>query len=244
MQRCPQTYAILVAVLTLGVTDMLKAADAATVPYRALFRMAELTPDRIDGSTNVPALFTVRSRIPAMRPQDIRLELEVRKGKAIALSVDSHGAFALPISRALYDENPDLVANQPKGTMMIERARPLAGADGEILGLGEDGRVRYADLFAAQRVRDRVLSEMAAAEDDTPAAPPTRVALLAGGAPATRPSARMLLADATRDMPATPGHADRFELEADAALIKLNPWVQLSPQHRWSIQTLGTTETP
>ena len=54
-------------------------------------------------------------------------------------------------TRPAVDHDRDLVANQPRGTMMIERARPTAGVSGT-LPVDADGRVRYADLFAAQAI--------------------------------------------------------------------------------------------
>lgn len=102
----------------------LRAADdfqPAAMPYRALWEAAQLDASGLTGSTNRQVSFTVSSTNPEVKIGDIALFIDAKAGR-LPIAIATNGIMSLPISAQLFEENPNVVANQPKGSMNINFA--------------------------------------------------------------------------------------------------------------------------
>lgn len=109
-----------------------------TLPYKTLLE----TLQKADGLRDLDHLsvsVTVSSTLPNVSMQDITLTIR-DKSDPIILAVDKTGQFTLPVTPELQAENPDVVSNQPKGTLDLNvtiNIRPP-----------KTTTVRYSDLMA------------------------------------------------------------------------------------------------
>lgn len=115
--------------------------DLARLPYQQLIRIAQS-----DAKAKADAesyKLRIQSRNPSVKPGNIELFLDL-KDKRILLPVDNDGFFEVPHTATLAAENPDLVSNQPRGSLNIfvdlevPRVSPPAIKDGKVL---------YQELF-------------------------------------------------------------------------------------------------
>jgi hypothetical protein len=94
----------------------------------------------------------IRSRDPKVKPSDITLEAKLKSGQVVSIAIAADGAFTLPSSPGLAEEDPPFVANQPKGTMEVsvtfEIKAPAVAAQ------------RYADLMRGLVQSDMVMKRM------------------------------------------------------------------------------------
>jgi hypothetical protein len=79
-----------------------------------------------------------------VKSADIELFLDV-PDKPLILVVDQDGFVEVPNTEELYEANPDLVSNQPRGSMNI--FVDLEVPKVEPPKIGDDGKVKYQDLF-------------------------------------------------------------------------------------------------
>jgi len=86
--------------------------ENASLPYAALHRMASLA--QTSGGKLI-----VRSKLPDVPPQAIEYTIE-SKNDTILLRVTQDGILDVPLSQTLLEENPLVVVNQPKGSLVIE----------------------------------------------------------------------------------------------------------------------------
>lgn len=111
----------LALLLTLLATVMFASVGVAqssgNTPYAVLY--AALKPalevrrfDRLEARSNV------QSKSPTVRPDQIRMEIRSKAGLR-KLSVAANGDFEFPLDDALLSENPEVVSNQPKGSLTL-----------------------------------------------------------------------------------------------------------------------------
>jgi len=115
--------------------------DLARLPYQQLIKIA-----RSDARAKPDAdsyKLRIESRDPTVDSEDIELFLDMEEGPLV-LVVDNDGFVEVPHREDLLESNPDLVANQPKGSLNIffEFRGPEVKAP-EI----EDGKIAYQELF-------------------------------------------------------------------------------------------------
>lgn len=89
----------------------------ATLYYRELYGLKKLEAE-VAGSSNVVMVIRMSSKrgVPA---DQLRVVIESRQGP-IPLRFAPDGSFLMLMSEALYEENPVVRANQPKGTMSLD----------------------------------------------------------------------------------------------------------------------------
>lgn len=115
--------------------------DLARLPYQQLIRIAQ--SDAKSKPEAESYKLRIQSRNPSVKPGNIELFLDL-KDKRILLPVDNDGFFEVPHTATLAAENPDLVSNQPRGSLNIfvdlevPRVSPPAIKDGKVL---------YQELF-------------------------------------------------------------------------------------------------
>jgi hypothetical protein len=115
------------------------AEEAGTTPYAALYQV--LSPvSRINAYDRLVAIERIESKMPGVRPDDIRIVIHARQGP-INVPVARDGEVAFPATDALRDENPPVETNQPKGS--------LALIVNVALRFGDRLRVPWSDVEAA-----------------------------------------------------------------------------------------------
>lgn len=119
----------------------LSYSNLARLPYRQLIKIAQ------SDSRSKPEAESYRLRIQSrnslVSSRDIELYLDV-KDAPIILVVDYDGFVEVPHNRKLLDLNPDLVANQPRGTLNIFVDLELPKVDPPEI---KEGKVEYRELF-------------------------------------------------------------------------------------------------
>ncbi len=115
--------------------------NIAKIPYEALIKIAQSDAAQPKDAD----IYTLRisSKIESVTPGQIELFLD-REKAAQVLKVDANGYFMVPHTAELLEENPDLVSNQPKGSLNLEVKLSLPKPE---LPDIVDGRVRYQALF-------------------------------------------------------------------------------------------------
>ena len=113
----------------------------ARIPYEALIKIAQSDATQPKDAK----IYTLRisSKIGSVKPDKIELYLDREQGPQI-LKVDPNGFFSVPHDEILLKENPELVSNQPKGSLNLEVKLSLPKPE---LPEITDGRVRYKALF-------------------------------------------------------------------------------------------------
>ncbi|MEM7699773.1 MAG: hypothetical protein AAF236_15370 [Verrucomicrobiota bacterium] len=116
-------------------------AELARLPYKQLIKIAE-SDARAKKDAETYRL-RIQSRNPDVGAKDIELVLNVPDAP-IMLVVDNDGFVEIPYSEDLLEKNPDLVANQPRGSLNIF-------VDLEVPKITPpkitNGRVAYQELF-------------------------------------------------------------------------------------------------
>ncbi|NNE91971.1 MAG: hypothetical protein HKN23_10020 [Verrucomicrobiales bacterium] len=122
----------------------------AKLPYQDLIKIAQS-----DASQPKDAkIYTLQisSTRAGVKPSEIELFIDT-PDVPMVLPVSEEGYFQVPYSIDMYEQNPHLVANQPKGSLNISVKLALPKVDPPKI---VDGKVRYQELF-------RPLLEMAKA---------------------------------------------------------------------------------
>jgi hypothetical protein len=115
--------------------------ELARLPYQQLLRIAQSDARAKSDATSYK--LRIQSRNPKITPKDIELFLDV-KDKPLVLVIDNDGFVEVPHNKELVDANPDLVANQPRGSLniFVDLEVPRVSPP-EI----KDGKVAYQELF-------------------------------------------------------------------------------------------------
>lgn len=119
----------------------LSYSSLARLPYRQLIKIAQ-SDSRSEVNAEAYRL-KIESRNSLVSSRDIELYLDV-KGAPLILVVDNDGFVEVPLNEKLMELNPDLVANQPKGTLNIFVDLEIPKVDPPKI---KDGEVDYRELF-------------------------------------------------------------------------------------------------
>lgn len=117
-----------------------KPAEVAQLPYQALVGIARNNADRPNDGEKMMLRISSSEDVAV---EAIKLII-VRAGGETPVEIDENGDFEVPFSDALYDENPMVVSNQPKGTMNLKVMIDLKEMRPKVV----DGKVKYRDLFS------------------------------------------------------------------------------------------------
>lgn len=119
----------------------LSYGDLARLPYAQLLRIAQSDVRAKPDAESYK--LRIESRNPNVKPTDIELFLDI-EDKPLVLPVDGDGFVEVPHTAALVATNPDLVANQPRGSLniFVDLEVPRVSPP-EI----KDGKVAYQELF-------------------------------------------------------------------------------------------------
>lgn len=115
--------------------------DFARLPYAQLLRIAQS-----DAKAKADAesyKLRIQSRDPNVQSKDIKLFLDI-KDKPIVIPVDNDGFIEVPHTAVLTAANPDLVANQPRGSLNIFVDLEIPRVSPPEI---KEGKVSYQELF-------------------------------------------------------------------------------------------------
>ncbi|HQZ27496.1 MAG TPA: hypothetical protein PK648_05060 [Verrucomicrobiales bacterium] len=115
--------------------------DLARLPYAQLLKIAQSDARAKQDAESYK--LRIQSRNPDVKPTNIELFLDV-KDKPIVLVVDNDGFVVVPHNKELLESNPDLVANQPRGSLNIFVDLEVPKVSPPAI---KDGKVRYQELF-------------------------------------------------------------------------------------------------
>lgn len=116
-------------------------ANLARLPYRQLIKIAQ-SDARSEPNAESYKL-RIQSRNSAVKSSDIELFLDLKDGPLVVV-VDDQGFLEVPHTKELLEANPDLIANQPRGTLNIyvDLEVPKVSPPNIV-----DGKVKYQELF-------------------------------------------------------------------------------------------------
>ena len=119
----------------------LAANDLARLPYSQLLRIAQSDARAAKDAKSYK--LRIQSRNSAVTAKDIELYLDV-KDAPLVLVVDNDGFVEVPHTQELVASNPDLVANQPRGSLNIFVDLDVPRVSPPEI---KDGKVAYQELF-------------------------------------------------------------------------------------------------
>jgi len=210
--------------------------ERASLPYRAVCQIAQLDFSDATGFTNQVIRFSVASKNPDVVLSDIRMWIDAESGP-IPLPIGTSGVLSLPIIPDLVEQNPSIVANQPKGTMKLQGFICVKGSFADSALRDNGGVIRYSALFVAETMKRQIagdLTELNREHEFGATLPRPTVIHLRAKANIT--SATVTILSASRQIsvpPITPGY---FRIQHDPELMKEDPWVRIGTGHKWSIQ--------
>jgi len=227
------TYVISILVLTLCTMVSAQSQENARLPYSTLFRMISLDLKEAEGVTRQEIRLTIKSKLPGVKQTDVRLYIDARSGR-IPVPLNPDGTFSLPISKDLLKEDPDIEANQPRGTMVLTGTIALTGT----LEGGETGdRQRYNCLFSvAEAARARL------AKTDFGNFPISnafsRMVHVVQLIPGKDTSTASVVIESTKGHQTVSRDKDgTFRIRRDTQLAEENPWVLMPVNHHWNIMS-------
>jgi hypothetical protein len=115
--------------------------NLARLPYQQLIKIAQ-SDARAEPNAKSYKL-RIQSRNSAVKSEDIELFLDL-KDKPLVVVVDDQGFLEVPHTKELLEANPDLIANQPRGTLniFVDLEVPKVSPPKIV-----DGKVSYQELF-------------------------------------------------------------------------------------------------
>ncbi len=157
----------------------------AEIPYRIFAAFHQLGRDlETQSSGHFQLTFQVLSINPAIAPADIQLVIHGRDGD-VRIPLDENGRpqTGFRPARALLVENPQVVTNQPKGTMQLLLRFNISAPELD----ADESRWDYAVLVRECLACQKALADLAG--EKVPAA--DRIAVRASGAPAGKVPIRL-----------------------------------------------------
>ncbi len=115
--------------------------ELARLPYAQLLKIAQSDAHAKPDAKSYK--LRIQSHNPDVKSKDIQLYLDV-KDKPIVIPVDNDGFIEVPHTAVLAAENPDLVANQPRGSLNIFVDLEIPRVSPPAI---KEGKVAYQELF-------------------------------------------------------------------------------------------------
>lgn len=197
--------------------------EHAKLPYATVYKAVTMQFEQIETLTNRHVRFAMLSKLPNVSPRDIRLYIDSRTGR-IPLELSSDGTFTLPVSADLMEENPFIVANQPRGTMKLAADITLRGKlDSEGQLLAEQHKARYRYLFSGEGIVDGAFDHAIEALPDSDVNRKETISSFEFQ-PTPPTNAPALIQSADGDIRVKPDQDGVIRIKYDPKLAKENPW--------------------
>ena len=225
------TSQITFAIVLLALPALAVAEHPARMRYEEALRVANLVVTDLEGVKSQTICFSIRSSLTDILPSDIRITLQTGAGD-VALPIDLDGRFTLPVTEALRAENPWLVANQPKGSMIMSASVEV---EMRVSPEWQGGlwKVRYSSLFPIHNVLKRVgdvTDAISRTHRVTSTFPlPKSVTLTCDDELA---NAKLIIGRESREI-CSPVKGE-FVILFDAALMSADSWITIDPPRGWS----------
>lgn len=115
--------------------------NLARLPYSQLIKIAQSDAKAKENAESYK--LRIQSRNPGVQSKDIELFLDLEEGPLV-LVVDNDGFVEVPNRADLLEKNPDLVANQPRGSLniFVDLEVPKVSPPKIV-----NGKVSYQELF-------------------------------------------------------------------------------------------------
>lgn len=137
----------------IGEAKEVTGEDYATLPYKDLIKIAQR--DASQDKESQVYVMKISSR-RGVASSEIQLFLD-RPDAPLMLPIDESGYFQVPHNEELAAENPDLVSNQPKGSLDLELKVSIPKtAPPKVV----DGRVTYQELFRQLREMEIAMKDV------------------------------------------------------------------------------------
>lgn len=154
---CRLSSCLLLLILLIANAAFANGAQASG-RYLDLHKVVEPVTN-LEGLRYVRADMRMTSKDAKVRPEAIVLTIRTASGD-IRVPVDAEGRFSLPISRALVEENPEVITNQPDDTLQVQvgvevRAEPRRTFDYALLGEMSD---EYGKVVGSQKLMTRLFA--------------------------------------------------------------------------------------
>jgi hypothetical protein len=209
--------------------------ENATLPYKTLCGLVALDLKGVMGVTNQEIRLTITSKTPGVNPSDIRLYIDSRDGR-IPIPLNADGTFSLPIVKTLLSENPNIVANQPKGTMELEGRLAFGGPLTSVHPADAGDRQRYQTLFFLEDIKARLATIDCGTLPMSNAMAHSVVAVQL--IPQSDTATATVVVESVKGRIVVPRDSDgTFRLRQEPALSEENPWVLMPTNHKWKVIT-------
>ncbi|MGE9290471.1 MAG: tetratricopeptide repeat protein, partial [Puniceicoccales bacterium] len=216
-----------------------ESRGGAVIPYRVFYEFANLDPGENYPIEYQSVSFRVSSQLEGVRPEDIELYIDSDAGR-VPLEVRSDGIFDVPISQALFAENPGVVSNQPKESLNVQLSKGMGGRASFELGPEGEARVRYLTLFPLDRIRQQmnsVASNVSSGQGFSDESWEEWCMVFENTARAE--TARMTVEFEGVENLLPKDDEGRFILGMKPQWFETNPWVRFDPRDGWSGQLVN-----
>jgi hypothetical protein len=116
-----------------------EAAPIAQLPYQALVGIARGADGPPEDGEKMNLRISSTEKVPV---KDISLTIQRKDGPQV-VDINEEGDFEVPYSQELYEENPMVISNQPRGTMDLNVLFDIKAVSPKVV----DGKVKYQALF-------------------------------------------------------------------------------------------------
>ena len=131
----------------------LRAADQASLPYALIYQIQHREAGLALSHTNLQVFVRMKSSLPEVKIADLKVYID-SKGGPIPVALDTNGIFSVPMRDSLLAENPPILVNQPKGTMVF------AWYVGLLVGETPTNGIRYSALMRPLKELEGIRAEM------------------------------------------------------------------------------------
>lgn len=208
--------------------------ETSRLPYASVCRVVATDWKSLPGLTNQEIRLTIKSKILEVKPSDVHLYIDSHPHR-ISIPVKPDGTFSLPISDDLLKENPDIVANQPRGTLELKADITLQGSGPPQIPDVVGNRQRYESLFLLEDVKSQLAKALAG---PTTLSVLSRTVVVAYLMPKRDRGAAQVVIEAAKGAIRVPRDTNgTFRLARDPLLASENPWVLMPTNHEWRIET-------
>lgn len=109
--------ALIALIAALAAMPWARAETSGTTSYAALYQALQPALD-MGRRDRLLAAANVQSKLAGVSPSSIRMEIRARAGVR-RLKIGTDGTFEFPIAPDLLAEDPDVVSNQPRGSLTL-----------------------------------------------------------------------------------------------------------------------------
>ncbi len=231
MNKC---IAIIATLLVTYSCSLGSNVEHSTLPYRALVQLAQLDMTEMTGITNQIVKLAVASTNPDVAASDIKIWINAKSG-VIPVDIDASGAFSLPMVTELWEENPNVIANQPRGTMKLHGSVLVEGSMPESRTETTEGMMRYSEIFFAEAPKRRLLAALGDLPPEGDIAASANPLVMSLHAKVHADKASITILSKNGDIEVPPVAAGHFKMIYDNALYEEDPWVRIGTDHEWTI---------